>query len=170
MNSVCFHYSPLWHFHCEYIVQIFTIHYLRRTAAHLKCSQADFFDCDLPTAISYRQLPSLRWTGCCYIDSARNQQKIDFIVGEASLPSRFLAIELYSCSADHVENTSTVLLTVRGCWTIYRAIAWQHPSQINYNLVLFAYWSSKSQYIILLYEYYVTLLYKLSNVSAYTEL
>jgi hypothetical protein len=56
------------------------------------------------------------------------------IVGEACLPSRFLATEVYSCDADHLENTSTVLFTARVCWTVYRAVVWQRSDQIRYNI------------------------------------
>jgi hypothetical protein len=38
-----------------------------------------------------------------------------FIVREPCLPSHFLAIEVYSCGADHLENTSTILLNARVC-------------------------------------------------------
>jgi hypothetical protein len=55
-----------------------------------------------------------------------------FIVGGACLLSCFLAIEVYSCGVEHLENTSTVLLTARVCWTIYRAIAWQRHNKIRY--------------------------------------
>jgi hypothetical protein len=48
------------------------------------------------------------------MDSARTQQKTAFIVGEVSLPSHFLAIEVYSCGAEQLENTSTVLLCGAG--------------------------------------------------------
>jgi hypothetical protein len=57
-----------------------------------------------------------------------------FIVGEACLPSRFLAIEIYSWGADHLENISIVLLTANVCWTVYRAVAWQRSNQIRYSI------------------------------------
>jgi hypothetical protein len=37
--------------------------------------------------------------------------------------------------ADHIENTSTALLTASVCWTVYRAVAWQRVHQICYNIV-----------------------------------
>jgi hypothetical protein len=70
-----------------------------------------------------------------HIASALSQQKTVFIV-EVCLPSRFLAIEIYSCGADHLENISTVLLTARVCWTVYRAFVWQRSNQIRYNITL----------------------------------
>jgi hypothetical protein len=39
--------------------------------------------------------------------------------------------------ADHIENTSTVLLTACVCWTVYRAVAWQRVDQICYNITIF---------------------------------
>jgi hypothetical protein len=56
------------------------------------------------------------------------------IVGKACLPSHFLATEVYCCDADHIENTSTVLLTTRVCWTVYWAVDWQLSNQIRYNI------------------------------------
>jgi hypothetical protein len=85
------------------------------------------------TNTSYRPLLySLR------TDPAEN---IAFILGEACLPSRFLAIEVYSYDVYHLENTSTELLTARVCWTVYRAVVWQRSNQIryvmyNYNFIL----------------------------------
>jgi hypothetical protein len=58
-----------------------------------------------------------------------------FNVGEACLPSRFLAIEVYSCGVDHLENTSTVLLTALVCWAVYIAVVWQLSHQIRYNML-----------------------------------
>jgi hypothetical protein len=35
---------------------------------------------------------------------------------------------------DHIENSSTLLLTARVCWTVYRVVAWQRVDQICYSL------------------------------------
>jgi hypothetical protein len=64
---------------------------------------------------------------------SRTQQKTVFFVGEACLPISFLAMEVYSCGTDHLENNFTVLLTARVCWTVYRAVAWQSSNQIRYS-------------------------------------
>jgi hypothetical protein len=58
-----------------------------------------------------------------------------FIVGEACIQSRFLTKEVYSWCAEHIENTSTGLLTARVCWTVYRAVAWQRSNQNRYNML-----------------------------------
>jgi hypothetical protein len=58
-----------------------------------------------------------------------------FIDVEACLLSNFLAIEVYSCGTDHLENISTVLLTVHVCWTVYGAVVWQRCNQIHYNII-----------------------------------
>jgi hypothetical protein len=39
---------------------------LKVFTSHVKFSRADFFDCELPAAISYRQLPTLNWTNTSY--------------------------------------------------------------------------------------------------------
>jgi hypothetical protein len=56
----------------------------------------------------------------------------DILLGRNVLPRRCLAIEVYCCGADHIENTSTVLLTACVCWTAYRTVAWQRVDQICY--------------------------------------
>jgi hypothetical protein len=112
---------------------------LKVFTSHLKSSQADFFDCELPAAISYRQLPTLNWTDTSYRLSLYRlrtdpSENTAFIIGEACLPSRFLAIEVYSCGAEYIENTSTVSLTACVCWTVYTAVAWQCFDEIRYNI------------------------------------
>jgi hypothetical protein len=42
--------------------------------------------------------------------------------------------------ADHIKNTSTVLLAACVCWTVYRAVTWQRVEQICYN-ILFSFFS-----------------------------
>jgi hypothetical protein len=110
--------------------------------SHAKSSQADFFfNCELPAAVSYRQLlllPSLYYelipaTGCRDIDSSRTQQKTQPVLFKKLLYRSVVAIEVYCCGADHLENTSTVLLTAYVCCTVYRAVAWQRFDEIRHN-------------------------------------
>jgi hypothetical protein len=88
---------------------------LKVFTSHVKSSQADFFGCELPAAISYRQLPTLNRTATSYGLSLYRlrtdpTEYTTCIVGEACFPNRFLAKEVYCCGADHLENTFTVLL------------------------------------------------------------
>jgi hypothetical protein len=62
--------------------------------------------------------------------------KTAFIVREACFPSRYLAVEVYSCGSDHLENTSTLLLTARLCRTVYRAVVRQRRNQIRYRILV----------------------------------
>jgi hypothetical protein len=106
--------------------------------SHAKSSQANLsFNCELPAAFTANSLNTPQLTNTSYrlllyrlgTDSTENTA---FIVGEACLLSRFLAIEIYSCGADHLENTTTLLLTGRVCWSVYIAVAWKRSDQMRY--------------------------------------
>jgi hypothetical protein len=91
----------LWinHPNLHHSLTALTYRTLKVFTPHIKSSQADIFDCELPAAISYHQLPTLNWTNIShrlllYRLCTNPTENTAFTVGEARLPSCFLATEV----------------------------------------------------------------------------
>jgi hypothetical protein len=82
--------------------------------------------------LTYFTLQQKLAIGFPYIDSARTAYKTPLLM--YCCEGMFTAPCLLLRGADHTENTSTILLTERVFWTVYKAAACQRVDQICYNI------------------------------------